>query len=61
MNPQDLAEQNHPFAPAESEFLFAIDPEHATVRLTSYGGGLLIRTLRWLVVAHSAATKKLRS
>ena len=39
-------------SPAESEFLFAIDPEPATERFTSYGGAaVLIRTLRSLGVA----------
>jgi hypothetical protein len=41
-------------SPAESEFLFEIDPEPATERLTSYGGAaVLIRTLRSLGVAQS--------
>jgi hypothetical protein len=41
-------------SPAESEFLFAIDPEPATERLTSYGGAaVLVQTLRSLGVAQS--------
>ncbi len=43
-------------SPAESEFLFEIDPEPATERLTSYGGApVLIQTLRSLGVAQSVA------
>ena len=42
--------------PAESEFLFEIDPEPAPERLTSYGGAaVLIRTLRSLGVPQSVA------
>lgn len=43
-------------SPAESEFLFEIDPEPAPERLTSYGGAaVLIRTLRSLGVPQSVA------
>ena len=43
-------------SPAESEFLFEIDPEPATERLTSYGGAaVLIQTLRSLGVARTVA------
>ena len=43
-------------SPAESEFLFEIDPEPAPERLTSYGGAaVLIQTLRSLGVAQSVA------
>jgi hypothetical protein len=43
-------------SPAESEFLFEIDPEPAAERLTSYGGAaVLIATLRSLGVAQSVA------
>ena len=43
-------------SPAESDFLFEIDPEPAPERLTSYAGApLLIRALRWLGVAQSVA------
>lgn len=41
-------------SPAESEFLFEIDPEPAAERLTSYGGAaVLVQTLRSLGVAQS--------
>jgi hypothetical protein len=43
-------------SPAESEFLFEIDPEPAPERLTAYGGAaVLIQTLRSLGVAQSVA------
>jgi hypothetical protein len=43
-------------SPAESEFLFEIDPEPAAERLTSYGGAaVLVQTLRSLGVAQSVA------
>jgi hypothetical protein len=43
-------------SPAEADFLFEIDAEPATEKLTSYGGApLLIRTLRSLEVAQSVA------
>ena len=43
-------------SPAEGDFLFEIDPEPATERLTSHGGAaLLIQTLRSLGVAQSVA------
>ena len=43
-------------SPAESEFLFEIDPEPAAECLTSYGGAaVLIQTLRSLGVAQSVA------
>jgi Transposase DDE domain group 1 len=43
-------------SPAEADFLFEIDPEPATEKLTSFGGApLLIRTLRSLEVAQSVA------
>ena len=43
-------------SPAESEFLFEIDPEPAPERLTSYGGAaVLIRTLRSVGVPQSVA------
>lgn len=43
-------------SPAEGDFLFEIDPEPATERLTSFGGAaVLMRTLRSLGVAQSVA------